>query len=328
MKPLATRLLIGLALAACALPASAQPAPIPPFRGPEIHEGAWKTVHAWSDPFEGDPGRGSYAYAYQTWAEERAGRHAEEGTRLDCADLSIALLCEYGALHGLPVKWRVYNAPERRFVTIGNEDRQFGSAEQFRLWSQYYLGAMNLADNTVAISYDEWAGGDMVLMDWNQSEEAPNFEGREVWHTYLIGKPGEVVYYGNISGGVPLPVTRVTSGSRLEMVLTHPDRYGESPRRYALLADAVWAPREEATTFAKITRATRLNLRAGPGTEHAVVSQGARGDELAVLGRDGVWVQLRLADGREVWAHGYYLEVRDRAAEPAVGIAGVLGSEL
>ncbi len=315
-----------LALLAFAAPASAQP--IPPFQGPAVHEGAWASEHRWSDPFGDDPANGSYAYAYQEWAEARANRHAQEGTRLDCADLSIALLCEYAATYGLPVVWRVYHAPTRRFVEVSNEDRQFSSPKQFQAWSQYYLGAMNLADNTDPVSYEEWAGGDMVLMDWNQTDQAPNFEGRVVWHTYLIGVPGEVVYYGNINDGQPLPVTRVTSGSRLQMVVDHPDRYGESPRRFSLFRGAVWGPdaMPQPTEVAEVIRAHRLNLRAGPGTDHEVLASGARGETLDVIGRDGKWVQLRTAAGRTVWAHGYYLRVRERlSTAPAAGIAGSLG---
>lgn len=36
----------------------------PQFRGPEIYEGAWENQNDWSDPAEGDPAKGSYAYAY------------------------------------------------------------------------------------------------------------------------------------------------------------------------------------------------------------------------------------------------------------------------
>lgn len=280
----------------------------PQFRGPEIYDGAWETQNAWSDPAEGDVSKGSYAYAYQAWAEARANQHTEERTKLDCADLSIALLCEYAAINKLPVSWRAYYPPERRFVTFTNRDKQFKDAESFRLWSQHFLGAMNLADNTYAVTYDDWAGGDMVLMDWNQSEESPNFGDREVWHTYLVGKPDEVIYYGNISSGNALAVTRVTGGSRMDMVRNHPDRYGYSPRRFSQFRGKVWGPSTEEAEVIRVFRS--LNLRSGPGTEHERVGQAAKGQKLKVVGRDGIWVQLATEDGSTVWAHGRYLRVR------------------
>jgi SH3 domain-containing protein len=296
----------------------------PQFRGPAIYEGAWESQNAWGDAAQGDPAKGSYAYDYQAWSEARANRHAEERTKLDCADLSIALLCEYAAINKLPVSWRAYYPAERRFVTFTNSDKQFKDAESFRLWSQHFLGAMNLADNTYAVTYDDWAGGDMVLMDWNQSDESPNFgDDREVWHTYLVGKPDEVIYYGNISSGNALAVTRVTGGSRMDMVRNHPDRYGYSPRRFSLFRGKVWGP---STQEAEVIRVFRnLNLRAGPGTEHAKLGQVAKGQKLKVLSRDGVWVQLATADGRRVWAHGHYLRLRRvEIAAPSAGIADAL----
>jgi len=295
-----------LAALLAASPALAQDS-APPFRGPQIHDGAWTTKHAWSDAFQGDPAQGSYAYAYRAWARQQADAWVEERLRLDCADLSIALLCEFAAENRLPVTWRVYYPAERRFVEFTNEDRQFDSPKSFRAWSQYYLGAMNLADNTYPVTYEDWAGGDMILMDWNQSDESPNFEGRVVWHTYLVGAPDEVVYYGNITGGNPLPVSRVTGGSRMEMVRSHPDRYGLSPRRFGLFRDAVWGPTRD---VAEVIRARRLNLRQGPGTGHPVLEIAPRGATAEVIDRRGRWANLRLEDGREVWAHMAYLEIR------------------
>jgi len=322
-----------LCLLALASAASAQD---PVFRGPEVHSGAWATSKKWSDPVAGprDFSQGSYAYAYQSWAKERADKYVTDRTRLDCADLSIALLCEYAALNKLPVVWRAFYPPERRFVTVTNEDRQFDTPEAFRKWSQWFLGAMNLADNTDAITYDEWAGGDMLLMDWNQTDESPNFGDREVWHTYLIGEPDQVIYYGNISGGNALPVTRVTSGSRMDMVRNHPDRYGHSPRRYRLFRNAVVAPRAAPKQTATVIRASRLNLRTAPrvGSDtHLVDANGdrqraLRGEAFEVIGRDGRWVQVRLADGREAWAHSYYLRVEDVVEANTTGAIGALGA--
>ena len=281
----------------------------PPFFGPELHAGAWEVTRAWSDPAAGsdDRSRGSLAWAYREWAPARADEHVAAGTELDCADLSIELVVEYAARNGLPLAWRVWYAPEHRFVTIKSTDRQFASPEQFAAWSRWYLGAMNLADNTYAIGYEEWAGGDMVLMDWNQTDVEPNFPGRTVWHTYLIGEPDRAIYYGNISGGVALPVTRTESPTTLERVRQHPDRHGSSPRRFTFLRGALGGTevkKEEA-----VVRTLALNLRAGPGTTFPVLARGLAGQRLELLARDGLWAQLRGADGRLVWAHSGYLRV-------------------
>jgi len=309
MQGMSVFLSTGVLFFACAAQVCAQVGP--PFRGPEIHEGAWVNTHDWSELVDGDPSKGSYAWAYRSWALERADRHADDRTRLDCADLSIHMICEYAASNGLPLVWRVYYPAERRFVTFRNTDRQFASADAFQEWSMWYLGAMNLADNTDAITYDEWAGGDMLLMDWNQTDEEPNFGDREVWHTYLIGKPDEVIYYGNITGSDPLPVTRVTGGSRMDMVRTHPDRYRGAPSRFRLFRGAVTPPVE--AQEAEVVRATRLNLRAGPGTDQPIVTRADRGSRFRVLGQDGRWVKLLLPDGREAWGHGYYLSLQEAA---------------
>lgn len=295
-------------LALLAAPALADP----PFQGPEVHDGAWRVTRAWSDPVGGDPTKGSYAWAYRHWAKQRAEAHVAAATRLDCADLSIDLVCEYAALNGLPVKWRVWYAPDRKFVTISATDRQFGSAAQFSTWSKWFLGAMNLADNTDAIGYEEWAGGDMVLMNWNQSPVEPNFPGRQVWHTYLVGVPDALIFYGNIDGGAPLPVTSTDGASTLDRVRTSPDRHGLSPRRFAFLRGAVRAP-EAAPTSVAVVGAPTLNLRGAASTTAPILARARAGDRLPVLGRQGLWVKVRLPDGRTAYAHSAYLRV-----EPAV----------
>lgn len=285
-----------------------EPAPLadPQFRGPEIYDGAWQNEKAWSDAAAPDGSLGSYAYHYRVWALERADQHAEARTKLDCADLSIHMLCEYAALNKLPLSWRVYYPAERRFVTFSNTNRQFSSPEEFQRWSMHFLGAMNLADNTYAISYDEWTGGDMVLMDWNQSDESPNFEGRTVWHTYLIGKPDEVLYYGNISNGNPLPVTRVTGGSRMDMVRNHPDRHGYSPRRYRVLRGNEWGPVSERAEVIRVNH--WVNVRAEPNSQSDKVGQANKGSVVPVLGRQGVWVKVLDAQGNMAWIHGLFLK--------------------
>lgn len=301
-----------LALAAVSLVALAGPALADPqFRGPEVYDGAWTVTRTWSDWAAGpnDRSRGSFAYAYRAWAQARAARHVVDQTRLDCADLSIDMICEYAATHGLPLEWRVFYAPEKKFVAVKNTDRQFDTPAQFSAWSKHFLGAMNLADNTVPITYAQWAGGDMVLMDWNQSPEEPNFPGRTVWHTFLVGVPDQLIYYGNIDGGQPLPVVSTDSPSRLDMVRTSPDRHGHSPRRFRFMAGAVKPPEANPTPTAGevVVTASALNLRAGASSSAAVLATARRNDRLPVLARQGLWVKVRLADGRQAWGHSAYL---------------------
>lgn len=319
MRPTTPLALLGLLTLAG--PALAQD---PEFRGPAVHDGAWATTRSWSDPAAGgdDRSQGTLAYAYREWAARRAQEHEDGRTLLDCADLSIDMIVEYAASNGLPIEWRVWYPPERRYVVVRNTDRQFASVADFSAWSKHFLGAINLADNTAPISYEEWAGGDMVLMNWNQSEEEPNFPGRVVWHTYLIGAPDELIFYGNMNDGLPLPVVSTSSPSTFERVRAHPDRYGLSPRRFAFMASAVRGP--EVRVDEVVVRATSLNLREGPGTAFAVTRLARTGERLPVLGRQGLWVKVSLADGREAWGHAAYLRGDSRwepappATEPAV----------
>lgn len=330
MRPTTKAPLALLALLTLAGPALADPE----FRGPEIYDGAWEVTRAWSDPAAGpnDRSKGSFAYAYRTWAMERARQHEQAGTLLDCADLSIDLVIEYAALNGLPIEWRVYYPAEKKFITFRNTDRQFDQAADFSTWSKWFLGAINLADNTVPITYDQWTGGDMVLFNWNQDPAEPNFPGRTVWHTYLVGDPSQsLIFYGNMNGGAPLPVVSTTSPSTMERVLTHPDRYGASPRRYRFMANAITPP--EVRVDEVVVRASSLLLRAGPSSTFPVVTRVRRDERLQVLARQGVYVQVRHADGRTGWGHAAWLRSDPRwtpapttppVVEATPGLAGGL----
>jgi uncharacterized protein YraI len=52
-----------------------------------------------------------------------------------------------------------------------------------------------------------------------------------------------------------------------------------------------------------------LNLRAGPGTENAVLITMLQGSKVEELGRKGTWRLLRHDSGEVGWAHGDYLSV-------------------
>ena len=52
---------------------------------------------------------------------------------------------------------------------------------------------------------------------------------------------------------------------------------------------------------------TVLNVRKGPSTIQAVVTQVRRGQELGVISRQEPWVKVLLADNTEGWVHGNYV---------------------
>lgn len=58
--------------------------------------------------------------------------------------------------------------------------------------------------------------------------------------------------------------------------------------------------------------ASSLNVRSGPGTQHAALARVTRGQVFASLRRQGEWHELQL-DGRRGWSHGSYLRGSARA---------------
>jgi len=73
-------------------------------------------------------------------------------------------------------------------------------------------------------------------------------------------------------------------------------------------AEAKPTPPQE---YVRVT-GSRLNVREQPATSAAAVARVKKGERLAVLGRDGEWFQVRLADGATGWVHGKYV----RSEEP------------
>ena len=61
------------------------------------------------------------------------------------------------------------------------------------------------------------------------------------------------------------------------------------------------APKVADVRFVGRTDAGYLNLRAGPGTNHAVLRRMYPGDRLEPLGRDGAWLRVRHVSGAEGW---------------------------
>lgn len=66
-----------------------------------------------------------------------------------------------------------------------------------------------------------------------------------------------------------------------------------------------------------------LNVRAGPGTGHGIISRLSRGEQVAILGQVYQWYQVRLPDNREGWVAGWLVELTsppgDKAPETGPG---------
>lgn len=56
-------------------------------------------------------------------------------------------------------------------------------------------------------------------------------------------------------------------------------------------------------TPAVITRQNGVQLRAGPGTDHAVLAKLDKGVPFKVLKREGRWIHVEHADGDKGWIH-------------------------
>ncbi len=256
----------------------------------EARADAWPARRAWTDRIApADADSPTYAEAYPGFVREAAPAWVAEGIRLDCADFSITLLVEYAARHELPLSFRHFSA------TGGVDEARaqsatFTSKEQYAKFVRSRVNAMMLATfATRAIGYDEWTSGDHIFMDWNQSDVEPNFPGRSVWHTYVVGTPDESVFYGNLDQGEPLPIVESRSPVHLERVRAHPDRYSAGPRRFDVL---VFRPGFEVppgaiatADEARFVAVDRLPLRRGPGPARAADLRLARGAPVRLTGR-------------------------------------------
>ncbi len=78
-------------------------------------------------------------------------------------------------------------------------------------------------------------------------------------------------------------------------------------------------PARPANTADAVVASDTLNVRAGPGTNYAVVGQLKRGAAVAIVGRsaDRKWAKLGFTDVKEAWASAQYLTINiDFAAVP------------
>ena len=82
-------------------------------------------------------------------------------------------------------------------------------------------------------------------------------------------------------------------------------RHAEEPPEAA--AETATPPGIESLPL-EVVVATRLNVRAGPGAEHAVVGKLAQGEQVRVLEEMSGWKRIRPdAGGLEGWVAGEYL---------------------
>ena len=78
-------------------------------------------------------------------------------------------------------------------------------------------------------------------------------------------------------------------------VVTGPSEFGLGARPARPSPEA--APAAERRTVA----GSRVNMRAGPGTDHGVVAVLSRGETTEILALEGGWARVRAGDGREGW---------------------------
>lgn len=79
------------------------------------------------------------------------------------------------------------------------------------------------------------------------------------------------------------------------------------------------APPQE---YVRVT-GSRLNVREQPTTSAATVARVKKGERLEVLGREGDWVRVALADGATGWVHGKYVQ-SDQPCTPDKATADLL----
>lgn len=246
------------------------------------------------------------------------------GVAYDCADFAITVLCEYAAKNGLEVVWTMPDPAHGGAVgKVSSTEARFTSPRQFAKWSRDWINARMVATmNTAPITYDQWRGGDVVMMRWNQLGDANPFPGRDVWHTYFIADPDKLIFYGNIDGEEgpnPTPLTIVATVQPLDEVHTSAAVYGASPRRWIMLKDAMIPPAtpiqdvpDVKSPKDAVVTANALNLRDVPSTHSKVLTVLKKGDKLTYEGKtsDG-WDRVRRADGSIGYVSGQYVSLQD-----------------
>jgi len=86
-------------------------------------------------------------------------------------------------------------------------------------------------------------------------------------------------------------------------------------------ATASATPTATSTVFGLVSAQGRINVRAGPGTQFAVVGSLAPESGVQVIGAndEGDWYQIRREDGDAGWVSGALLRIEEPPAPPAAG---------
>jgi hypothetical protein len=312
---------------------------------------AWPVTHKWSDTARpGDPTSGSFGWEYGREAVAIASSMTAAGERWDCSKFAMSVLVRYAQKHGLEV---VFTCPDPNnhwaVSNVSSNDPRFNSFQDFvKFYSSWINAEMVATLNTYPITYDDWRSGDVVMMRWNQLGDANPFPGRDVWHTYFLGEPDKLIFYGNIDGEdgpnpTPLPITATAESSTLQEVRTSAAVYGASPRRWNILKDAVIppatpiqnAPSVLAPKNATVT-ADKLNVRATPSTHGQVIGQLSSGDVVSFEGNtpDGQWDRVRLKSGDVAYVSASFVQLGDAKVgfsyesdpAPTPGFDGAMGN--
>lgn len=304
--------------------------------------GAWPVTHKWRDQARpGDPTSGSYAYEYEAASLALAGQITAAGEKWDCSKFAMTVLVRYAQANGLEV---VFTCPDPgnqwQVGPVSSTDPRFHSPDEFVTFYKSWVNAKMLATlNTYAITYDDWRSGDLVLMSWAQLGADDPFlddqgNPRDVWHTYFVGVPGKLLFYGNEVGpdDAPAAITASSESFRLDEAQGRGDTggavYEGAPRRWNIFKDAVIAPEKPLTKVPSafspqqaVVRVATLNVRGMPSTSAPVLAQEKAGDSLPVEGEtmDGWW-RVRLADGTVGYVAARYVKIG--AAKLAYTIEG------
>ncbi len=104
------------------------------------------------------------AFSRQYVTDTQAARRV-----LDCADLAIELWIRFGEQHGVPVRFRIWDAAGRRWLRVSRAD--FPTTAAFIRYTQINLGALGLQDNTSPVRGGHRAAvaGDVYLWEYRHA---------------------------------------------------------------------------------------------------------------------------------------------------------------
>lgn len=136
-------------------------------------------------------------------------------------------------------------------------------------------------------------------------EPAPRADRRRVSSDTLNVRSGPNINYevlGTLSAGDTVTV-KSSQFEWLEIELTR-DFKGWVHSDYIELASD-FSPGRRITGRVD---ASRLNVRALPGTRHSVIAQVSRGDRVAVVDREGEWLGIEISGLASGWVHSQHVE--------------------